>query len=263
LRERYGFRTTLSTAELVRVVRGHCVGRSDADVVTDLSVKPKTVAWARINLHLFRLEDTGAPFVRELLRRLDAGDTPEAAAATLDISPSMAARYAHVLRVHAEAQRSGLRYPEEFEELLALDIERLGRTYRTDRRTIDTRSAPATGMIEGETDARTARPRRVKSVGQFETLLAEHDRLLVEFYTENCSMCGAMEPVLGTVAKVTDTPIALVNGSDLFALTSEYRIGSVPSLLLFKGGEEVDRLADRFVGADGVLEFLGEDPDGV
>ena len=107
------------------------------------------------------------------------------------------------------------------------------------------------------------RPRKVESTEAFETLLAEEPRLLVEFYTRNCSMCGAMEPVLGTVAKVTETPIALVNGGDLFDLSSEYRISSVPTLLLFEDGEEVDRLSEGFVGADGVLEFLGEDPDDI
>ena len=110
-----------------------------------------------------------------------------------------------------------------------------------------------------EADATTwNRPRHVESTEEFEALLREEPRLLVEFYTRNCSMCAAMEPVLGNVAKVTDTPIALVNGGDLFDLSSEYRIGSVPSLLLFEDGEEVDRLAEGFVGADGVLEFLGE-----
>jgi len=109
--------------------------------------------------------------------------------------------------------------------------------------------------------AERSRPVHVESVEQFESLRREEPRLLVEFYTSNCSMCGGMEPVLGTVAKVSDTPIATVNGTDLFSLASEYRIGSVPALLLFEGGEEVDRLAEGFVGVDGVLEFLGEDPD--
>lgn len=113
-----------------------------------------------------------------------------------------------------------------------------------------------------ETDATTwNRPRKVESVEQFESLLREEPRLLVEFYTRNCSKCGAMEPVLGTVAKVSDTPIALVNGGDLFELSSEYRISSVPSLLLFEDGAEVDRLAEGFVGVDGVLAFLGEEID--
>ena len=115
-----------------------------------------------------------------------------------------------------------------------------------------------------ETDTTTwNRPRKVESVEEFETLLAEEPRLLVEFYTRNCSKCGAMEPVLGNVAKVSDTPIALVNGGDLFELSSEYRISSVPSLLLFEDGEEVGRLAEGFVGADGIFEFLGEDPEAV
>lgn len=105
------------------------------------------------------------------------------------------------------------------------------------------------------------KPVRVESTEAFEELLASENRVLVEFYTRNCSMCAAMEPVLGNVAKVSDTPIALVNGGDLFDLSSEYRISSVPTLVLFEDGEEVDRLSEGFVGADGVFEFLGEDPD--
>jgi thiol-disulfide isomerase/thioredoxin len=107
------------------------------------------------------------------------------------------------------------------------------------------------------------RPVSIDSTEAFEDLLASEPRVLVEFYTRNCSMCAAMEPVLGNVAKVTETPIALVNGGDLFDLSSEYRISSVPTLLLFEDGEEVDRLSEGFVGADGVLEFLGEDPDAI
>jgi thiol-disulfide isomerase/thioredoxin len=130
-----------------------------------------------------------------------------------------------------------------------------------------------------DTEARfeVARLRRLlddgASLEAFERLLAEEPRLLVEFYTRNCSKCGAIEPVFGNVAKVTDTPIALVNGGDLFELTSEYRIGSVPSLLPFEDGEasetpredgkavvgeEVDKPAEWFVCADGVLAFLGQ-----
>jgi thioredoxin-like negative regulator of GroEL len=107
------------------------------------------------------------------------------------------------------------------------------------------------------------RPVRVESTEEFESLLREEPRVLVEFYTRNCSMCAAMEPVLGNVAKVSETPIALVNGGDLFDLSSEYRISSVPTLVLFEDGEEVDRRSEGFVGADGVFEFLGEDPDAV
>ena len=109
--------------------------------------------------------------------------------------------------------------------------------------------------------ATSGRPVRIESTEEFETLLAEEPRVLVEFYTRNCSMCAAMEPVLGNVAKVTDTPIALVNGGDLFDLSSEYRISSVPTLLLFEDGEEVDRLSEGFVGADGIFEFLDETPE--
>jgi thioredoxin-like negative regulator of GroEL len=102
------------------------------------------------------------------------------------------------------------------------------------------------------------RPVHIDSVNKFDRLLASETAVLVDFYTDNCAMCGALEPVLGNVARVTDTTIALVDSADLFELTSRYQIKSVPSLLLFQDGVEADRLAQGFVGADRLLKFLNE-----
>jgi thioredoxin-like negative regulator of GroEL len=102
------------------------------------------------------------------------------------------------------------------------------------------------------------RPVHIDSVDEFDMLLASEELVLADFYTDNCAMCGALEPVLGNVARVTETTIALVDSADLFDLTSRYQIKSVPSLLLFQDGTEADRLAQGFVGADRVLEFLSE-----
>jgi len=73
-----------------------------------------------------------------------------------------------------------------------------------------------------------------------------------------------MEPVLGVVAKQTDATIATCNpGTDL-SLVDEYDVRSVPALLLFVDGEEVDRRMEGFVGADALLDMIAAHaPDAV
>lgn len=138
MRERYGFRTSLDSTALATIVRGYYAGRTDAELADALDVSAETVARARVNVHLFRPADTAATFDVDTLRRLlDAGASVEEAAEELGVAPTTTARYAHVLAVQHEARVSGYRYPEEFEELLDVDTERLGRTYRTDRRTME------------------------------------------------------------------------------------------------------------------------------
>jgi thioredoxin-like negative regulator of GroEL len=109
-------------------------------------------------------------------------------------------------------------------------------------------------MTDATSDAPT--PTRVHSAADLAAAVADADRVLVEFVTDGCSACAAMEPVLGTVARATGVPVVTVNPRDDPSLIEEYRIGSVPTLVLFVEGEPVDRLADGFVGADRVVEFV-------
>jgi thioredoxin 1 len=100
----------------------------------------------------------------------------------------------------------------------------------------------------------------VRSVdaSEFDDAVAEYETVLVEFYTEGCSACASMEPVLGNVARATGVPVVLVNPRDPPGLIEEYRVTSVPTLALFRDGEEVARIADGFVGADRLVDFLDE-----
>lgn len=108
------------------------------------------------------------------------------------------------------------------------------------------------------------RPVRLSDGDELTALLDEESLVLVDFYTKGCTLCQAVEPVLGTVAKASDVTVAFVNpGADL-DLVDDYDVRSVPTLVLFEDGAEVDRLADGFVGADRVLETIREHaPDAV
>jgi thioredoxin 1 len=78
-------------------------------------------------------------------------------------------------------------------------------------------------------------------------------------HTEGCSMCAAMEPVLGTVARASDVAVGLCNPRDDPSLVERFDVQSVPLLVRFEGGEAVGRLADGFVGTERVLAFLDGD----
>ena len=110
--------------------------------------------------------------------------------------------------------------------------------------------------------------------------VADHDVVLVDFYTKGCTLCQSIEPVLGSVARAADVPVLLVNPQNDPSLVSEHAIRSVPTLAVFEAGSseasprdergavrpvsaggdgepvEVDRIADGFVGAERIVEFV-------
>lgn len=117
-------------------------------------------------------------------------------------------------------------------------------------------------MTRATSDEGDRKPRRLEDGEGFDDLRESTDLLLVEFYTNGCSMCGAMEPVLGNVARATDATVAMVNAGYAFDLSERYAISSVPTLLLFEDGELVGRLADGFRGTDAVLSFVERNRSG-
>lgn len=102
------------------------------------------------------------------------------------------------------------------------------------------------------------RPTRLEDGAALDAFVAEHDPALVEFYTKGCSLCQAMEPVLGNVARATDVAVGLVNPGDDVPLVERFDVRSVPTLVLFRDGEEVARKAEGFQGAEAVVDFLEE-----
>lgn len=101
------------------------------------------------------------------------------------------------------------------------------------------------------------RPRTLDSKDELDALIAGEDRLLVEFHTDGCSLCDAMVPVLGAIAKTTDVTVATANPRDDPVLVEEYDVRSVPKLLYFEDGELVATLKDGFVPVEDVQAFVG------
>ncbi len=102
------------------------------------------------------------------------------------------------------------------------------------------------------------RPVALDSKAELDDLVAAHDRVLVEFHTQGCSMCDAMQPVLGGVAQSSPAVVATMNPRDDPPLLDEYDVRSVPKLLLFADGELADTKEDGFVPTEDVLDFVDQ-----
>jgi thioredoxin 1 len=79
----------------------------------------------------------------------------------------------------------------------------------------------------------------------FDTEVLKSDQLvLVDFWAEWCPPCRALTP---TIEKLADAyqgkvKIGKVNTDSSREVVMKYRIGSIPTVLLFKGGEVVQTL---------------------
>ncbi|MBQ9765627.1 MAG: thioredoxin [Lachnospiraceae bacterium] len=77
-----------------------------------------------------------------------------------------------------------------------------------------------------------------------EEVLAYEGTVLVDFWAAWCGPCKMLSPIVDEVAEemTSDTvKIAKVNVDDEEELARRYGIMSIPTLVVFKGGKEVDR----------------------
>lgn len=80
--------------------------------------------------------------------------------------------------------------------------------------------------------------------------------VLVDFWATWCGPCRALGPVLEEISsEVSTVKIVKVNVDEQPELASQFRIMSIPTMILFKGGE----VANKTVGLlpkDEVLNFI-------
>lgn len=100
------------------------------------------------------------------------------------------------------------------------------------------------------------KPVQLDSLSDLNDLTTAHDLVLLEIFTSGCGICGSMEPVLGTVARVAPGVVAMANAGVAPAIATEFTIQSVPTLVVLKDGEEVARLDDGFERAETLIDLL-------
>ncbi len=83
---------------------------------------------------------------------------------------------------------------------------------------------------------------------EFEDKVLKSDKVvLVDFWAQWCPPCHAMSPILVSVAKDLNstTDIVKVNveeSADNNSLASEHQVQSIPNMVIYKGGKQVDNI---------------------
>lgn len=97
-----------------------------------------------------------------------------------------------------------------------------------------------------------------KQFGSFEDLLSGSDvPVLVDFYATWCGPCQMMAPILDQVNAQLKGRLQVVKiDSDKYPqLASQYQIHALPTLVLFKNGQPIDRI-EGVLPAEQIIQRL-------
>lgn len=73
-------------------------------------------------------------------------------------------------------------------------------------------------------------------------VLQSDKKVLVDFYADWCGPCKMLSPIIDEVAEEnTDIKVVKVNVDDAQNLAMKYQVMSIPTLVVIKNGEEVNR----------------------
>lgn len=100
-------------------------------------------------------------------------------------------------------------------------------------------------------------PAQVISEADFKAKVLESSKpVLVDFFAEWCGPCKMAAPVLDELADASDAyTIIKVNVDENQTLAGEYGVMSIPTVVMFKDGKEVDRKIG-FAGKQGYQDML-------
>jgi thioredoxin 1 len=82
-----------------------------------------------------------------------------------------------------------------------------------------------------------ADPIHVEGADHLQSLLAEHDRVLADFYADWCGPCKMLAPTVAEIAAEEDVAVVKIDIDANQALAQQYGVRGVPTVYLFADGE--------------------------
>lgn len=83
----------------------------------------------------------------------------------------------------------------------------------------------------------------VKKISKFEFSEETQGLTLVDFYADWCGPCRMVSPIIEDLSESTDgVNFVKVNVDDDPELAAQFGVRSIPTLILFKNGNELDRI---------------------
>jgi len=89
-----------------------------------------------------------------------------------------------------------------------------------------------------------AKPIRVDEASFEAEVLRSEGPVLVDFYADWCGPCRALAPIIEELAAELEgrLKVAKLNVDENEALSVKYGVQSIPTLILFRDGKEVERI---------------------
>ena len=94
---------------------------------------------------------------------------------------------------------------------------------------------------------------------EFNKIVSSGQQLVVvDFFAEWCMPCLMLSPVIEELAQeMQEVKFVKINVDGNLELAGKYRVSSIPCLVFFKDGKEVDRIIGN-VGQEAIAEKISE-----
>ncbi|MGL4981177.1 MAG: thioredoxin [Fusobacteriaceae bacterium] len=96
------------------------------------------------------------------------------------------------------------------------------------------------------------------NINNFESEVKNSKELVVvDFWAEWCGPCKMLAPILEEIVAETSYKICKIDVDKNSELSSDHKIKSIPTILIFKNGEKIDQLVG-FKSKDELLQILSQ-----